>query len=115
GDVEEVDIIPGATEAGLGGVYGWPRCEGNLPSGCPHTGEIAPVFTYTHASQGGDGAIVGGGFAGGLFGPYSGYYFYADYESGEIHRLKPNASRNGVTGTASLVATEGDGPVDLVF
>src|SRR5262249_46720927 len=40
--VEEVDIVT------AGGNYGWPHCEGTLPSGCENPGDIDPIFTYQH-------------------------------------------------------------------
>src|SRR5262249_17211802 len=40
--IEEIDVVVG------GGNYGWPRCEGRLPTGCAQPGDVAPIFTYPH-------------------------------------------------------------------
>lgn len=109
-DVEELDIVT------KGGDYSWPHCEGHLPAGCRETGETAPVHTYMHtADPDPDRAITGGAFAGSLFGAFSGHYFFADWEKGEIYRFVPNASRDGVTGSPVLFVTDAAGPVDVVF
>lgn len=75
-----------------GGNYGWPAEEG--PSDAP--GVISPRYAYPHGGRFVGGyAIVGGGF----YRPttmrfpseYAGDYFFADYVTGEIHRLDPAA------------------------
>lgn len=75
-----------------GGNYGWPAEEG--PSDAP--GVIPPRYAYPHGGRFVGGyAIVGGGF----YRPttmrfpsdYAGDYFFADYVTGEIHRLDPRA------------------------
>ncbi len=74
-----------------GGNYGWPAEEG--PSSAP--GVLSPRYAYPHGgSFVGGYAIIGGGF----YRPttmrfpadYAGDYFFADYVTGEIHRLDPS-------------------------
>ena len=48
--IEELDIMQ------AGGNYSWPYCEGTLPAGCMHAGDIAPVFEYGHSGPGVSGA-----------------------------------------------------------
>lgn len=108
-DVEEVDIVA------KGKNYSWPHCEGNLPNGCLGNQEVAPVFTYQHTGPEPDRAITGGGFSGELFGARARDYFYGDFETSEIYRLRPNTGRTGVVGGAEVFVTEADGPVDVQF
>jgi glucose/arabinose dehydrogenase len=108
---EEIDeVVPGAN-------YGWPIVEGlsTDPAFRP------PLFAYPHGPSGESGcAIAGGAFydfaAGGPPPPgaapfpasYAGSYFFADFCSGWVRRLDPNAG-NVVSPFASGI----DGPVDL--
>lgn len=85
--------------AGVAGAnYGWPSEEG--PSNA--SGLTAPIYAYPHGGTFiGGFAIVGGGF----YRPatmrfpadFTGDYFFADYVTGEIHRLDPAAGN--VVGT----------------
>jgi len=108
---EEIDeIVPG-------GNYGWPVVEG--PSADP--AYRPPLFAYPHGPSGESGcAIAGAAFydfaATGPAPPgakpfpasYDGAYFFADFCSGWIRRLDPDAG-NAVSAFASGI----DGPVDL--
>ncbi|MBE9489295.1 MAG: PQQ-dependent sugar dehydrogenase [Bacteroidetes bacterium] len=82
--VEEVDRVAGDA-AGLN--YGWRCYEGSQPfntSGCPDPSELTfPVAEYSHS--GGNCSITGGYvYRGSIYSDIYGFYFYADYCSGEI-------------------------------
>ena len=75
-----------------GGNYGWPAEEG--PSDAP--GVLSPRYAYPHEGRFVGGyAIIGGGFyrptTSRFPADYAGDYFFADYVTGEIHRLDPSA------------------------
>ncbi len=113
--VEELDIVTAR------GDYGWPRCEGTLPDGCALPGDVPPAFTYPHAGSGLHGnAVIGGAFAGrGAFAALEGEYFFADFgdppnTAGAIYHAQTSATRDGLA-TPAPVATDVEGPVDLVF
>jgi glucose/arabinose dehydrogenase len=89
-----------------GANYGWPTTEG------PTTDSrfVAPLYAYKHSNATIQGcAIAGGAYydpATGQFpGEYDGDYFFADYCSGNIYRLRAstNAAEIFDTGIASLV------------
>ena len=91
-----------------GSNYGWPDSEGPTND----AGTRAPIFAYEHGSGNTRGfAITGGAF----YNPatpqypasYTGKYFFADYVNDWIRLLDP------VTNTATLFATNTNGPVDL--
>jgi glucose/arabinose dehydrogenase len=113
--IEEIDIVV------AGGNYAWPRCEGTLPVGCRESGDVDPVFAYSHSGADSLGvSVVGGAFAqGGNFAALEDYYFFADFGDdpsyGAVYRVPLNAARDGVAGAAQAVVTNAGGPVDLVF
>jgi glucose/arabinose dehydrogenase len=112
--VEEIDVV------GAGENHGWPRCEGTAPAGCAEPGDSAPVFVYAHSADCGGtppflgASVTGGSFAGEAFGDEAGHYVFGDYSSNTLYRLVPNASRDGVVGGATVIATDAAGPVDFV-
>jgi len=112
--VEEIDIVT------AGGDYGWPRCEGTLPPGCEQTGDVDPVFSYPHTGSDSLGqAVIGGAFAErGAFAAFAGAYVFGDLGArngpGAIYLATPNAARDAL-GAPAPVATDVEGPVDLVF
>lgn len=99
---EEVDLVL------KGGNYGWPLSEGMCTSNC--TGQINPIYTYPHNSNGA-GAITGGPvYHGSMFpSPYPGSYFFGDYAQGFIKYLTLDANGNSTgvntfdTNTGSVV------------
>jgi glucose/arabinose dehydrogenase len=110
--LEELDVVQS------GGDYSWPYCEGTLPAGCEHAGDIDPFFTYPRSGPGALGAtVIGGAFAptGSGFGPFADNYFFADYIASKIYRALPNGARDGFTGTPADFVTSAAGPVDVVF
>jgi glucose/arabinose dehydrogenase len=109
--VEELDIVTS------GGNYSWPYCEGTLPTGCQHLGDIAPIFTYPHPPDSSSlgTTIIGGAFAPGTFGSFGGQYFLADYGSSKIYRAVPNSAHTGLTGAPQTFVTGASQPVDLIF
>jgi len=87
---EEVDWAPQG-----GGNFGWPMFEGNASyaGGCTATGSpIAPIYAYDHGS--GNAVMSAGvyrkpaGALGGFPSEYEGDYFFSDYYSGDMWRLK---------------------------
>lgn len=84
---EEVDIVQS------GGNYGWRCREGFHPydmTGCPSTGFIDPVAEYDHTV----GQSITGGYVyrGTQATTLVGRYLFADYVSGRVWTLQPNAS-----------------------
>ncbi|HYC23852.1 MAG TPA: PQQ-dependent sugar dehydrogenase [Candidatus Bathyarchaeia archaeon] len=107
---EEIDIVT------AGGNYSWPYCEGTKPNGCAHAGDVAPIFTYPHtgpASLG--GCVIGGAFAGAAFGSFGNDYFFGDCDSSNIYHAVPNATRDGIVGTPTLLVSDVGTPSDVVF
>jgi glucose/arabinose dehydrogenase len=92
---------------GIAGVdYGWPRTEGNTPTGV--SGVTYPIHTYQNA--GSNCAIIGAAFyrpATQTFpSDYAGRYFFGDYCGGFIRMLSPpdySTSVGFATGIGSLV------------
>lgn len=87
---EEVDWAPRG-----GGNFGWPIFEGfaSYPGGCTANGSpIAPIYAYDHGS--GNAVMSAGvyrkptGALGGFPPEYEGDYFFSDYYSGDMWRLK---------------------------
>lgn len=78
--VEEVNFQAAGTLVARN--YGWPQCEGNVGS-CGSS--IAPILTYTHASNAGPCASITGGFRyrGNILG-FGGTYVFSDYCSGKV-------------------------------
>ncbi len=92
---EEVSSIRASRLGGTPENYLWDRYEGRARSGCPTGGlrgpgdRIFPEEVYSHAR----GQAITGGYAyrgGRLPSRLRGWYFYADYYSGRIWRLKVN-------------------------
>jgi glucose/arabinose dehydrogenase len=107
--VEEVDIVTS------GGNYGWPDCEGNLPSGCPLPGDVAPIFTYPHSGGTSLGTcIIGGGFSGASFGGLDNDYFFGDCTSNKIYHAAVNGTRDGLS-TPTLFVDGVATPADVIF
>ena len=69
-----------------GGNFGWADVEGDLPPGQP--GYVYPIHSYSHVS--GSYAVIAGDHAEqGDFSPeYEGDYFYADFGTKEIFRVR---------------------------
>jgi hypothetical protein len=116
--VEEIDIVT------AGDNYGWPHCEGTLPSGCANPGDVAPIYQYQHdGSCPGEGAlpdslgssITGGAFAGALFGSLDGDYFFGDYTGNTIYHAVVNGTRTDIVGDPTEFVGNAGGPVDIVF
>lgn len=101
GDYEEVNFQPSASTVGEN--YGWDIMEGRhcyppSTTACDQTGLILPVFEYDHFQ--GDRSITGGYvYRGANYPALQGIYFFADYISGRIWGLRPNAGawENGDT------------------
>jgi glucose/arabinose dehydrogenase len=107
--VEEVDIVTSGRN------YGWPQCEGDLPSGCPLPGDVAPIFTYPHSGGSSLGTcIIGGGFSGPSFGGFDNDYFFGDCTSNKIYHAAVNGSRNGLS-TPTLFVAGVSTPADVIF
>jgi len=103
--LEELDI------GQSGGDYSWPYCEGSLPAGCMHAGDVAPVYEYGRSMG---STIIGGAFAPASFGSLGGRYFFADFGAGTIWSAVPTPAHDGIGAPADFV-TSAQGPVDLVF
>jgi glucose/arabinose dehydrogenase len=103
--LEELDIVQ------PGGDYSWPYCEGSLPAGCMHPGDVAPIFDYPRSFG---TTVIGGAFAPTSFGSLGGQYFFADYGASTIFSAKPTPARDDIGSPVNFV-TSADGPVDIVF
>jgi len=96
GNWEEVDRAP---QGGMN--FGWPIYEGRAsylgPGGCPTPGTLTgPLFVYDH---GAGLAVMSAGVYRRPFGTFNGFpmdyegnYFFADYYSGSVWRLKNSGS-----------------------
>jgi glucose/arabinose dehydrogenase len=102
---EELDIIQ------AGGDYSWPYCEGTLPAGCMHPGDVAPIYDYPRTMG---GTVIGGAFAPTGFGSLGGQYFFGDYLASVIFNATPTVAHDDIGAPASFV-TSAQGPVDIVF
>ncbi|MCX7860161.1 MAG: PQQ-dependent sugar dehydrogenase [Chloroflexus sp.] len=89
---EEVNAVP-ANAAGLN--YGWRLMEGEQcyrPSNCDPRGLVLPVAVYGHDSATGGCSITGGEVYRGARQPaLAGVYFYADFCTGNLWALWPDA------------------------
>jgi glucose/arabinose dehydrogenase len=107
--VEEIDL------GVAGGNYGWPHCEGTLPSGCEQPGYIDPIFTYPHSGAGSLGTcLIGGAFAGAAFGALAGDYVFGDCTSSLVYHVTPNAARDGLAGPPTVTSRNAGVPADFV-
>jgi glucose/arabinose dehydrogenase len=103
--IEEIDrVVPG-------GNHSWPYCEGSLPNGCAETGDVAPVYEYSH--NGGNASITGGAFAVG--GTRAGEYYFADFIFDIIWRATLDPARAQFAGAPDAVVTSAGAPVDFAF
>lgn len=103
--LEELDIVQ------PGGNYSWPYCEGSLPAGCMHAGDVAPIFDYPRSVG---TTVIGGAFAPPSFGAFGGQYFFADFGAGTIFSAQPTPARDDIEPPLNFV-TSAQGPVDIVF
>src|SRR5690606_28667503 len=106
--IEEINMMP-STDVGLN--YGWRCYEGNNTydtSGCGSPDDMTfPVATYSHS--GGRCSITGGYvYRGELYPNLQGYYFYADYCSGEIGTYQDGASSFVTTVPGTFITTFGE-------
>jgi glucose/arabinose dehydrogenase len=102
---EELDVVQ------PGGNYSWPYCEGSLPAGCMHPGDVAPIFDYPRSFG---SSVTGGAFSPASFGSFGGQYFFADFSIGRIFNARPTPTRDGMDPPA-IFEISLQGPVDLVF
>ena len=108
--MEELNIVV------RGGDYSWPYCEGVFPLGCRKSSDIRPVFSYTHWGDVSFGdAVVGGDFAGDLFGVFTGSYFFGDFVADNIYAFRLDKKREVVGGPIMTFLTHAGAPVDIVF
>ncbi len=108
--VEEVDIVT------PGGNYGWPACEGDLPTvACAMPGFTAPIFTYDHSGSGSlGGCLIGGAFGGTAMGAFAGEYFFGDCDTSNVYHATLNGTHDGIVGTGVLASGNAGTPADFV-
>jgi glucose/arabinose dehydrogenase len=107
GNREEVNVVA-STAANVN--YGWDHREGTAchepSSGCPTAGLTDPLHDYSHSA--GRCSITGGYvYRGSCFPGIDGYYFFADYCSGDIW----STQLNGGTLTTPALITDSGGSV----
>jgi glucose/arabinose dehydrogenase len=103
--LEELDI------GQPGGDYSWPYCEGSLPTGCMHPGDVAPIYEYGRSVG---FTIIGGAFAPAGFGSLGGQYIFGDWGVSTIWSAVPTPAHDDI-GTPANFVTSAEGPVDIVF
>jgi glucose/arabinose dehydrogenase len=103
--LEELDI------GQSGGDYSWPYCEGDLPAGCMHAGDVAPIYVYGRSVG---VTIIAGAFAPASFGSLGGQYIFGDNGVSTIWSAVPTPAHDGI-GTPTNFITQAEGPVDFVF
>lgn len=107
---EELDVIQSGKD------YSWPYCEGTLPTGCEHPGDVLPILDYPRTGTGALGAtIIGGAFAPSGFSLFGGDYFFADYIASKIYSAPVTAARDDLAAYPSDFVTGASGPVDVQF
>src|SRR5205823_6685358 len=89
----------------------WPYCEGSLPAGCMHAGDIAPIYDYGRSVG---TTIIGGAFAPAGFGSLGGQYIFADFGVSTIWSAVPTPAHDDIATPTNFV-TSAEGPVDIVF
>jgi glucose/arabinose dehydrogenase len=102
---EELDIVESGKD------YSWPYCEGSLPAGCMHPGDVAPIFDYPRSFG---TTVIGGAFAPAGFGLHGGEYFFADNGNSKIFNAVPTPAHDNIAAPTDF-ETSADGPVDIVF
>lgn len=101
---EEINLVT-ATDAAVGLNYGWRCYEGDAPyntSGCAAPSNYTfPIDVYSHSNDGQFKCSITGGYRyrGSEFSAFEGWYFFADYCSGEIGYLVYNESADTWTRT----------------
>jgi len=105
--VEEIDVVTS------GGNYGWPHCEGTLPTGCENPGDVDPIFTYNHSNPLG-GCVIGGSFGGSAMGAYAGEYFFGDCDASNVYHATLDAGHTDIVGTPAQASTNAATPADFV-
>ena len=110
-DIEEIDLLAGATN------YGWPQAEGTLPLGTAgQNGDTLPIYQYSHfADPNIGGAITGVAVSPAGFGDLGGRLFFCDFNSHKIYHLPLDPTHTTVTGELTLFAKGMLGPTDLWF
>ena len=103
--LEELDI------GQPGGDYSWPYCEGSLPAGCMHAGDVAPIYEYGRSVG---TTIIAGAFAPVSFGSLGGQYVFADFGVSTIWSATPTPAHDDIGPPVNFV-TAAQGPVDIVF
>jgi glucose/arabinose dehydrogenase len=103
--LEELDI------GQPGGDYSWPYCEGSLPAGCMHAGDVAPIYEYGRSVG---TTIIAGAFAPASFGSLGGQYVFADFGVSTIWSATPTPAHDDIGPPVNFV-TAAQGPVDIVF
>ena len=108
---EEVNYLPADSAGGVN--FGWPHREGTIssppPWGRPPSPELTePVYDYGRHGPDPDflGAVItGAGFYRGPVDAFYGHYIFADYASGNIWKLDPDAvdPRASVTNINNLL------------
>ena len=107
---EELDVLQS------GGNYSWPYCEGTLPAGCQHPGDVAPILDYPRSGTGALGAtIIGGDFAPSGFSTFGGDYFFGDYVASKLYRAPLNGARTNLAAYPTDFVTGAGGPTDVQF
>jgi glucose/arabinose dehydrogenase len=114
-DWEEVDSLAQSRLGGRLENYGWDVYEGRKRSGCGNGGLkgngklVRPVNVYGHGA--GRCSITGGFVYRGQNLParFQGWYFFADYCTGEIWRFKKGSGRKLVRNTPQNITSFGEG------
>jgi glucose/arabinose dehydrogenase len=112
---EEVDTVAASRLGGRRENFGWDVYEGRQPSGCGNGGLkgngklVRPVNVYGHSA--GRRSITGGFVYRGQNLParFRGWYFFADWGTGEIWRFKKGSGRKLVRNTPQNITSFGEG------
>jgi glucose/arabinose dehydrogenase len=111
---EEVDTVSASRLGGRRENYGWDVFEGRRQSGCPNSGLhgngklVRPASVYGHGAT---RCSVTGGFVyrgQNLPTRFRGWYFFADYCSGQIWRYKRGKGRTLVRNTPHNITSFGE-------